>query len=365
MTVTAPPLDVRVVSRPGPDDENPYFRLMYAALEKHGVRHAGTFMVNDRWLVEHAHEFDALHLHWPEWIWRVNGRSRLRLIAGLYRYLALARRLGLIRLWTVHNLFPHERQLPDVPGFWLLARQIDLFVCHSRHAERRLRKWLHPFGPTRTVIMPHGNYDGAYPPPADPSATRITFGLPDGRPVIGLIGQMRRYKGLETALDAIGRIGERAHLIIAGRPAAEMAPLLDRAAAMPGVVTVVDRALTPRELADLLGAVDVAWLPYARITGSGALLLALTAGVPVAASDLPFFREILDDMPSAGRLVPRGDGEALARVTHDLLSSPRDDRRAAARRLAERYSWASCTQPLADAIRRLLADRQLANQEYA
>src|SRR5262249_47479727 len=105
----------RVASRPGPEDGNPYFRLMYGAFDRAGVHYAGAFQINDAWLRSHAADFDALHLHWPEWLWRIRGHSRLHMIVGLSRYLALAKRLGLLRVWTVHNLLPHEWQAADAP----------------------------------------------------------------------------------------------------------------------------------------------------------------------------------------------------------------------------------------------------------
>jgi beta-1,4-mannosyltransferase len=357
--------DVRIASRPGPENENPYFRLMYGALEREGVHYAGPFQVNDGWLRSHASEFDALHLHWPEWLWRPRGRSSPRMIVGLNRYLALARRLGLLRVWTVHNLPPHEWQAADAAGLWLIAREIDLFVCHSRESERRTRQWLRPRASAHTIVMPHGNYDGAYPPPSPGADPRAEFGLPRDKPLIGLVGQLRRYKGIETALDAIAKLGDRAHLVIAGRPVGDVRWLLQRAAGMSSRVTLIDRALSDQELADLLSVLDLYWLPYARITGSGALLLALTAGIAVAASDIPFFRELLEGSPAAGRLATPGDAASLADVTEALFAVRRDDRRAAARAIADSYSWLACTRLLADAIRGSLAERHAFHAEYA
>jgi beta-1,4-mannosyltransferase len=358
------PADVRIASRPGPEDQNPYFRLMYNALDRIGIRHAGPFQVNDDWLRANATEFDALHLHWPEWLWRPGGRSSLRWIGGVYRYLALARHLGLLRIWTVHNLLPHEWQLVDLPGFWLVSRETDLFVCHSAHSARQLRQWFKPGAAAPTIVMPHGNYDGAYPPPEDSAGLYRRYGLPTDRALVGLFGQIRPYKGIETALDAIERLGERAHLVIAGQPVGDMRAVLDRAGAMRSV-TLIDHALSDQELANLLAALDVAWLPYRRITGSGALMLALTAGVPVVTSDLPFFREVVDGSTTAARLVPRGDAAALAVATSDLLAISRPARRAAARALADRYAWSSCVQPLADAIRTSVAVRRPLSEECA
>lgn len=359
------PADVRIASRPGPEDQNPYFRLMYNALGRVGIRHAGAFQVNDDWLRAHAKDFDALHLHWPEWLWRPGGRrSSLRWIAGVYRYLALARRLGLLRIWTVHNLLPHEWQLVDLPGFWLVSRETDLFVCHSTHSAQQLRKWFTPPAAAQTILMPLGNYDGAYPGPDDHAALFRRYGLPTDKALVGMFGQIRQYKGIEVALDAIDRLGERVHLVIAGKPVGDVRAVLDRAGATRSV-TLIDRVLSDQELANLLAALDVAWLPYRRITGSSALMLALTAGVPVVASDLPFFREVVDGSTAAARLVPRGDAAALALATSDLLAIPRPARRAAARALADGYAWSSCVQPLADAIRTSVAVRRPLSEECA
>lgn len=355
---------LRIASRPGPEHENPYFRLMYGALDRVGIRHAGAFCVDDAWLLAHARDLDALHLHWPEWLWRPNGRSSVRVIVGLARYLALARRLGLLRIWTVHNLVPHEPQWPDRAGLWLIARQIDLFVCHSARTEQLVRRRLRPRSSARTIVMPLGNYDGAIADPDD-VGVRSAFGLPTDRPLIGLVGQLRRYKGIETALEAMAHVGRRPHLIIAGRPVGDVASLLERARAMGSSVTVIDRTLSEQELANLFSILDVAWLPYTRITGSAALLFALTAGVPAVASDLEFFREVLSGTPSAGRLTPAGDGAALAQATTELLAIPRDERRKAARSVAERYPWSSCVRPLAEAIRDALAKHKVLTPEFA
>lgn len=355
---------LRIASRPGPEHENPYFRLMYGALDRIGIRHAGAFCVNDAWLVAHARELDALHLHWPEWLWRPNGRSSVHVIVGLARYLALARRLGLLRIWTVHNLVPHEAQWPDRAGLWLIARQIDLFVCHSPHTERLVHRRLRPRASARTIVMPLGNYDGAIPRPEDVDL-RSAFGLPADRPLIGLVGQLRGYKGIETALEAMAHVGRRLHLVIAGRPVGDVGLLLEHARAMRSSVTVIDRTLSEQELANLFSILDVVWLPYTRITGSGALLFSLTAGVPAVASDLPFFREVLAGTPAAGRLTPAGDSAALAQATTELLAIPRDERRRAARSVADRYPWSSCVRPMAGAIRDALGRRKALTPEFA
>src|SRR4051794_33359304 len=60
-------------------------------------------------------------------------------------------------------------------------------------------------------------------------------------------------------------------------------------------------------------------IPYREITGSSALMSAVTFHRGVVASDLPFFRETLMGEPDAGRLALPDDPDALARTIPDYL----------------------------------------------
>jgi glycosyltransferase involved in cell wall biosynthesis len=80
-------------------------------------------------------------------------------------------------------------------------------------------------------------------------------------------------------------------------------------------------------------------------------LLALTASRGVIASDLPFFREILDGAASAGRLVTPSDPMALAEATRSYLQVPASERSAAARALADRYDWDKVVHDFAETLK--------------
>jgi glycosyltransferase involved in cell wall biosynthesis len=99
-----------------------------------------------------------------------------------------------------------------------------------------------------------------------------------------------------------------------------------------------------------MSASDAVLLPYRAVTGSAALLSALASGRGVIASDLPFFREVLAGEPDAGVLVPGRDADAWAHRMLDYLAVPAAVRRAAALRLAGRYSWDRCVEPLVEAL---------------
>jgi glycosyltransferase involved in cell wall biosynthesis len=101
------------------------------------------------------------------------------------------------------------------------------------------------------------------------------------------------------------------------------------------------RFSTDTELAALLRMADVVVFPYLHVYQSGALLLAMSFGKAIVASDIPGLREYLDDGVE-GVLC---DASKPARLAREILALAREDARrealgAAAREVAlESYAW--------------------------
>ncbi len=343
---------LHIASRPGTDHDNPYFDLLYRALAAFNIEHRGLFQLNDDWLRKNAADIDAVHIHWPEYLWRVDERATFRQVGGVIRYLRLAHRLGLQRVWTVHNLPPHESTPLDLASLWILSREIDVFVCHTKNVARRVRRWLRPPAASEFVTMPIGNYDGAYPPPSHTHALAQKFGIPAGKTIIAILGRLRPYKGLDTAVRAARLLPPWLHVVVAGRPSGDFTSVRRAAATADDRITLIERDLSNQEVSDLLQLAALVWLPYRRITTSAALLLALSASRGVVATDLPFFDEILSRSPDAGRLVAVGDAHALAESTIEYLKLPPERRSRAARALADEFQWSSGVGDFATVLRR-------------
>jgi glycosyltransferase involved in cell wall biosynthesis len=336
-----------------PSPLNAYLRLYTGALRPHGIV-TREIAVNDAALCSAVEGgLDVLHLHWSvEYIWRNRGGlgGRARGLVGFVRFLRLARRLGVKVVWTVHELHPagDGRSRLDRLGFRYLARAADLCICHD--AETRA-DFLRLYGarPERTVVMPHGNYDGQFPPPAAPAAARVRFGLHPARRTLVGQGLIIPHKGFDVAIEAVRRLGPDYQLLIAG-PADDPAyveKLRAAAAGLPGVV-VRPGSLDAQGVADVYAAADAAVLPYRRTTGSGALLTALTMGRGVVAADVRYFRQTLAPEPDAGVLVPGDDPDKLAAAVREFFTRPTADRSAAARRLADRHAWPAVVRPVVD-----------------
>lgn len=341
-------------------DINPYIDLFYGALGTYGID-CVDLTINDGWLRANAGRIDALHVHWPEPMWRLRGRrwwQRLLGVIGVLRYWRLAGRLGVKRIWTVHDLDRHEEVTwIDRFGYRVLARHSDLLICHNHDAAEALKRRDRPTCPV--VVTPIGNYGRRYPDPRPREVVLRELDLSPDLPMLCCVGFLGPRKGLDIACNALQRVKPAVQLLIAGRATPEYTEELRRALSPLGPRgLLVSRFVSDQEFADFIGASEAMVLPYRKITGSSAALASLTLGRGIIGSDLPFFQETLQPEPDAGRLFHEGDPMAMATAVEDYLRLPVEHRRAAALRLAEYFSWERCVQPVVKAMQGWLANQR-------
>jgi phosphatidyl-myo-inositol alpha-mannosyltransferase len=165
--------------------------------------------------------------------------------------------------------------------------------------------------------------------------------LPDGRRIL-FVNRLDRRKGFPVMVEAFRLLAEERDdviLVVAGdgqdRGAVSDLPIAVRA----GVVML--GTVPHHEVPPYHAACEVFCAPATGRESFGIVLVeAMAAGLPVVASDIAGYREVLRDGVE-GILVPPGDPAALAGAVGGLL-----DDRAAARRFgragrerARRYSW--------------------------
>jgi phosphatidyl-myo-inositol alpha-mannosyltransferase len=95
----------------------------------------------------------------------------------------------------------------------------------------------------------------------------------------------------------------------------------------------------------LLGSADVFVAPHLARESFGIVLLeAMASGVPIVASELPSFVDLLGSRQDPGRLgelFAAGDHRALAGAALEVLDRPNPLRAARAQQAARRYDWSS------------------------
>jgi glycosyltransferase-like protein len=171
------------------------------------------------------------------------------------------------------------------------------------------------------------------------------------RPLILSVGGIEPRKGSDTlvrAIAALKRAGRRpVHAVIGGHSFQDYRAYRDRVlASLPGLGLRLDDdvvllgTVPDAELPAWYAAADVLAFPSTKEGWGLVVLEAMSAGLPVVASDLPVFREFLTPDRDA-LMVPVGDPPALAAALTKVLDDPELAARLrdAALATAERFTW--------------------------
>lgn len=222
-----------------------------------------------------------------------------------------------------------------------VLRSAQLRVCVSAELAARVARIA---GDEATIVVPNGVDADLFARPVDRATARQQLHLPPDAPVLGFVGSVRPWHGLETAIAALVELPS-AELVVAGdgptRTDLEAsAETLDVGARVhwlgaqphdqiPSVLAALDVALAPYPLLD-----DFAYSPLK-------LYEYLAAGVPIVASDIGQVRTALDG-GRWGQLVAPGDASSLAggirRVLGDI-DAARERAELARRWTHECHDW--------------------------
>lgn len=202
-------------------------------------------------------------------------------------------------------------------------------------------------------IVPHGNFIG-HPAKEKREFVLDYFNMDYTKKYLIFFGMIKKSKGLEVLLEALQRTDENIHLIIAGRMRDQSFRLLNEIIDKMGLTQRVHtyiRYITNVERHYFFSLADVAILPYLRIYQSGVLLLAMSYGIPVIASNLPANREIIDGQN--GKLFISGDSRDLA-VTINLLINDENARILLSKKsidyVNKNHDWANISKKFMDIL---------------
>jgi alpha-1,6-mannosyltransferase len=176
----------------------------------------------------------------------------------------------------------------------------------------------------------------------DVDAFRLRQPSPRNRLRLVLASRLSPEKRPELAVDALRVLCERgvaAELTVLGS-GPRQARLAGYARGLP--VRFTGHLHGHERVAAELGAADVALATAPAETFGLAALEALACGTPIVAHGGAAPAELVAKHPGAGA-VACGDGVAFADAALRLAQIPRDTRRNAARRAAERYPWSATT----------------------
>jgi glycosyltransferase involved in cell wall biosynthesis len=255
--------------------------------------------------------------------------------------LAILKLLGVVIVWTVHDLKHHEKHAPtlvDRAVARILARMAGAIIthCHSAKilAARELR-----CPRDRLFVIPHGNYIGAYANTVERGEARAELRIPPGRLVLLCFGLLRPYKGLACLIERFRGAGDAGmHLIIAGKPVdAGLAEQIARQVSGMANVTYVPGYIPDDRVQVYMQAADAVVFAYRDILTSGTLVLAMSFGRACIAPRIGCIPDMLDEV--GGFLYDAGSGDGLSDAIERARVSDLAAMGAHNLRVAESWSW--------------------------
>ncbi len=150
----------------------------------------------------------------------------------------------------------------------------------------------------KLVVIPHGNFHSLFSDRISKTEAREQLQLSKKNKYLLFFGQIKTVKGLDILLKALKQTDENVNLIIAGKPWKDdfdVYEKLIKELQIDSRTVKKIRFIEDGERNLLFQAADILVLPYKKIFQSGVLLMAMSAGIPVIASDLEAMQEMIVD----------------------------------------------------------------------
>lgn len=301
----------------------------------------------------------------PELIYE---RASLYATAGI----AVARQLRVPLILELNAPLALEQSAYRATGFGELAAQAERWTLSHAQAvvvvSTELRAHVLSLGvaPDRVHVLPNGVDPLLFRPGKAEPRVRRALKL-DGGPVLGFVGGLRPWHGVEVLPELLTRLSRHHHglqLVIAGD--GQLRPDLEREFQRRGLERRVrfTGLLEHQEIASVVRQFDVALAPYPRHDHAFyfsplKLFEYMACGVPVVAPALGQIAEVVQD-GKHGLLYPAGDVDALETRCRELLRRPRlraSLGRAAADFVRRNYTWEHNAKRVVELARHLAASR--------
>ncbi len=246
-----------------------------------------------------------------------------------------------IRISVLDNVIPHERRFFDNAFNRYFLKRNDGFIVMS---DKVLADLLHYKPDAKYVRMDHPVYDqfGARLEQLEALKSLGIEHNPDHKYVL-FFGIIRKYKGLDLLIEAMSKLGEDYHLLIAGEVYGsfdEYQKIIDQHN-LTNRIHLFNRYIPDDKVGFYFSASDVCVLPYRSATQSGIISISKHFEIPVIATDVGGLKESISH-GKTGLMVDRAEPQLIAEsIERYFTSDLKESCKLLIREENERNSWAA------------------------
>jgi glycosyltransferase involved in cell wall biosynthesis len=218
------------------------------------------------------------------------------------------RQKGIKSISILSNVIPHEKKPGDILLTKYFLNRCDGFVVLAESVRKDLIT-LKPDSVYR--IHPHPNYEH-FGNKISKDKAREILDIPKDKKVVLFFGLIRKYKGLDLLIKAIGELPDGYYLLAAGEVYGkedEYLNLIDQYG-LKNRVKFINQYISDNDVAKYFSAADVCVLPYRSATQSGIIGVSYHFGLPVITTDVGGLREVIEPF-GTGTVIRMADVELL------------------------------------------------------
>ena len=299
---------------------NHYTEMLYQSSDAHDVE---VFSLENPFVI--PDDADYIHFHWIQTLWKYSGMSREDFLQHGYmdffsNWANLKKKTKFV--WSCHDgLSFYDDSYLEIPFIKKLVEEVDVIHILNEHTVPLLERYA-VIDHSKIMLVSHSSFEGVFNRiDTSKSDVKSTLAIPSEAIVIGFLGQIRKYKGLPTLLNAFGKCIDQfpnLFLLIGGN---NWQPELINSTSLSKITSrflLVDHFLTDSEYSQLASAIDIAVYPYERILNSGSLASSATMGHHIVLPDFPELR--FEPALEFVSYFEPGSAEALSLTIKELVS---------------------------------------------
>ena len=248
------------------------------------------------------------------------------ILALPFLYLAkISKKHGIKVIIEFHNLFDHDAGMIKKTLTSFLINKIvnysDLCILHTKENSENLKKIVKR--DVNTIILPLGPLDDMMHLD-NPNNIHEIYGLNEKNKYILMFGVVRKYKGLEYAIEAMNYLNKTNysdyHLLVIGEIWIKLRKVksLISKYGLKNKIIFINRFIPDDHIIPFFNLAEIIIYPYSSATQSGSLNFALSAAKPIIATAVGGFKEILKDQVNS-LIIPPNDPLKLADAILKLI----------------------------------------------